>query len=86
MSFIINVSEENVLPEERFLIIDSLYTFELPKSVDEIKRNRYPNKSDEEFSLIKQEFESLVREYRNSNLISVGMFKSYADMNLPKNV
>lgn len=84
MSFIINVNEENVLPKERFLIIDSLYTFEFPKSIDELKRNRYSHKSDEEFESIKQEFKSLVREYENSNLISVGMFKSYADINLPK--
>ena len=83
MSFIINVNEEQVQPEERFLIIDSLYSFEFPKSVDELNRNLYPN-TDEEFELIKQEFEAFIRENENPNLYSVGMYKSYADLNLPK--
>ncbi|PKB43044.1 hypothetical protein AX016_1226 [Cellulophaga sp. RHA19] len=83
MSLIINVNEELVQSEERFLIIDSLYSFEFPKSVDELNRNRYPE-TDEEFELIKQEFESFIRENKNPNLYSVGMYKSYADMNLPK--
>jgi len=83
MSFIINANEQRLQPEERLLIIDSLYSFEFPKSVDELKRNRYPQ-TDEEFELIKQEFESFIRENKNPNLYSVGMYKSYADMHLPK--
>ena len=84
MSFIMNVSEEQILPENKFLIIDSLYTFEFPKTIDQLNKNRYPNTSDEDFELIKQEFESLVRENNNPNLISVGNYKSYADIHLPK--
>ncbi|PPZ92784.1 hypothetical protein C3729_01900 [Cloacibacterium normanense] len=84
MKFMINVSEEQILPEEKFLLIDSLYDFEFPKCINELKRERYSKKSDEEFELIKQEFESFLRENENPNLISVGMYKSYADINLPK--
>lgn len=84
MNFQINISEEQILPENRFLIIDSQYDFEFPKSIDELKRERYPKKNDSEFDFIKQEFESFIRESDNPNLISVGMFQSYADINLPK--
>ena len=84
MKFSKNVNEEKIKPEDRFLLIDTLYTFEFPKLMNELKRDRYPKKTDEEFNLIKQEFESLIRETENPNLISVGIFKSYADMNLPK--
>lgn len=76
--------EQQILPAERFLIIDSLYTFEFPKSTDDLKRNRYPHKNDAEFESIKQEFKSFVREHENSNLISVGMYNAYADIHLPK--
>lgn len=84
MNFSVNISEEQISPENRFLLIDSLYTFEFPNSLTELKRERYPNKNDEEFNLIKQEFESFLRESKKNNLISVGMFKSYADIYLPK--
>ena len=84
MNFTTNVYEEEITPEERYLLIDTIYTFEFPKLVNDLKRDRYPKKSDEEFNLIKQEFESFIRENTNPNLISVGMFKSYADISLPK--
>ena len=84
MNFQINVSEEQILPENRFLFIDSLYDFKFPKSINELNRKRYSKKTDAEFELIKQEFESFIRENENPNLISVGIFQSYADINLPK--
>ena len=84
MGFTVDIREENVLPQERFLLIDSLIKFDFPKSIDELKRNRYPKKLDEEFEVIKQEFELFIREIKNPNLISVGMYHSYANINLPK--
>ena len=84
MDVSIDFREENILPKERFLFIDALLEFEFPKSVNELRRDRYPKRSDEEFCLIQQEFKSFIREYDNPNLISVGMFMSYANINLPK--
>lgn len=84
MSLIININEQQIQPEERFLIIDSLYTFEFPKSADDLKRSRYAHLNDAAFESIKQEFKSFVREHENPNLISVGMYRAYADIHLPK--
>lgn len=79
-----NVREEEVNPENRYLFIDMFCPFNFPDSLDELKRDRYPHKNDDDFELIKQEFLSFLREIENPNLYSVGMFKSYANIPLPK--
>lgn len=79
-----NVREEEVNPENRYLFIDMFCPFNFPDSLDDLKRSRYSKISDDNFELIQQEFLSFVRENKNPNLYSVGMFMSYANIPLPK--
>lgn len=76
--------EDNISHKERYLIIDCLIPFKFPVSVGELKRERYPKKTDIEFETLLHDFSLFIEEKNSSNFLSIGMFKSYANMDLPK--
>lgn len=77
-------SENKISPEERYLIIDCLIPFKFPTSTSDLKKERYPRKTEPEFEALLQDFNLFIEENNNSNFLSVGMFKSYANIDLPK--
>jgi hypothetical protein len=81
----INWENELIIePVERYLRIQDKIPFNFPTDSNFLTRDRYKNFSDAEFDSLKQEFNSLLRERDNKNLLSLGISYSYANINLPK--
>lgn len=80
----IKFGEDEISPKERYLTIDCLIPFEFPVSISDLKRERYSKKTDSEFETLLQDFTLFIEESNSSNFLSVGMYRSYANIDLPK--
>lgn len=80
----IKFGEDKISPEERYLIIDCLAPFKFPTSANDLKRERYTKSTDAEFEVLLRDFNLFIEESNSSNFLSVGMYKSYANIDLPK--
>jgi hypothetical protein len=76
--------ELDIEPIERFTLIRDLIPFNFPETIDSLKKERYSNYSEQDFTALKQEYTSLLLERNNPNILSVGISTSYANINLPK--
>ncbi|KFF05355.1 hypothetical protein [Flavobacterium reichenbachii] len=76
--------ELDIEPIERYIRIVDKIPFTFPSNNDSLKRERYSNTSDNIFNGLSQEYNSLILERDNPNILSVGISNSYANINLPK--
>ncbi len=77
-------NELDIEPVERYLRIQDKISFSFPSDKNFITRDRYKNLSETKFDNVIQEFNSLLQEKDNKNLLSLGISYSYANINLPK--